>query len=167
MANYYYKQKYKRLKRNNKCFIWSKMFLISVFLWCVTSSSNLFWTFDHKLDTALPPKSPNDHQFRFHQCPLSHNSLRRSRMDTRGLPGVVLWRGKNDSPNSQVFNLPSLMKIQNGYQRSAWGSFMKKVELTVQIHQRLLISEYLYWVTSFRNSIHDHTLKATQMTMAN
>ena len=66
MTDYYYKQKYKRLKRNNKCFIWSKMFLISVFLWCVTSSSNLFWTFDHKLDTALPPKSPNDHQFRFH-----------------------------------------------------------------------------------------------------
>ena len=66
MANYYYKQKFKRLKRNNNCFIWSKIFLISVFLWCVPSSSNLFWKFEHKLDTVLPPKSPNDHQFRFH-----------------------------------------------------------------------------------------------------
>ena len=79
MTDYYYKQRYKRLKRNNKCFIWSKKFLISVFLWCVTSSSNLFWTFDHKIDNVLPPKSPNDHQFRFHQCPLSLHSLRRSR----------------------------------------------------------------------------------------
>ena len=109
MANYYYKQRCKRLKRNNNCFIWSKIFLISVFLWCVPSSSNLFWKFEHKLDTVLPPESPNDHQFRFHHCPLSQNSLRRSRMDTRGLPGVVLWRrlkwqSKFSSFQSSIFD---------------------------------------------------------------
>ena len=91
MANYYYKQKCKRLKRNNNCFIWSEKSILSDFLQCVYLNSILFFSSHHKICNPLPPKPPNHHQFRFHHCQLSHNSSRRSRMDTRGLAGEVLW----------------------------------------------------------------------------
>ena len=48
-------------------------------------------------------------------------------------------------PNNTLGNLKYLSINKN------------KVELTVQIHQRLLISEYLYWVTSFRFNPWSHS----------
>ena len=110
------------LKRNNNLFIWSKLSILSAFHQCVYLISNLFSTFHHKCNSALPQFHPQWHQFRF-----LHFQKGLSECSSKDFNYAHIWVRNNFKNCEESFWLKDLQVWSNTLEEITISTFLPEI----------------------------------------